>query len=402
MKILQLHCRYQKGLGGEDAVVDHERNLLESRGHEVRLLLGENASIEASHIWGKFTGCVEGIWSRRSYRAALHAIEEFRPDVIHVHNTFVALSPSVMWAARRCGVPLVMTLHNYRLVCAATVLTRGGATCQLCIGRLPWPALLHQCRFKNSRLIGLAIVLNQLVHRALGTWRRTVDATIVLSEFARSIMIRSGLPAERVYVKPNFTEPHEALRAPESQRMNRFVFIGGLDRNKGVDLLIEAWILASPPGWSLILIGEGPEGEWLRDATRERGDIEWRGRLDHDDALREASSSRFLVLPSRSYEGCPMTVLEAFSLGVPVIVPHHGPFPDLVDEGRNALPFTPNDAASLAETLKRATRMNADERRLMSEAALEAYQDRFAEEANYQQLMAIYQAAIQRARPDGL
>lgn len=391
MKVLQLHNRY-RAYGGEDAVADLERDLLFSYGHEVERLTVSNESIEKATLR---TG-LETVWSQRSHRMARETLQSFHPDILHVHNTFPQLSPSVYWAAKSEGVPVVQTLHNYRLTCVNALLLRDGAPCELCVGRrLSWPGVRHKC-YRNSAPASAAVAAMQGTHRAIGTYKDKVDAYVTVTGFARSVMIRSGLPKEIVHVKPNFVPEPEA--GVSAKREEKAVFVGRLSEEKGVDLLLEAWARLEPSGFRLVVVGDGPERGRLETLSRKLPGLEWRGWMSHDEALREVASSRFLVVPSRTYEGFPMVVAEAMSVGTPVIAANHAGFPEIVGDRRAGFLFEPQNPDDLAKKLSEASLLEPDTWKEMSERARNDYLSRYTPEANYEILMGIYDEAMARSR----
>lgn len=391
MKILQLHNQY-RAYGGEDAVADLEHNLLLSHGHEVERLTVSNESIERATLR---TG-LETVWSQRSHRMTRDSLRSFRPDILHVHNTFPQLSPSVYWAAKSCGVPVVQTLHNYRLTCVNALLLRDGVPCELCVRRrLSWPGIRYKC-YRNSAPASAAIAAMQGVHRAIGTYENKVDAYITVTEFARSVMVRSGLPKEIVHVKPNFVpEPEVGIGA---EREEKVVFVGRLSEEKGVDLLLEARAKLEPSSFRLVMVGDGPERGRLETSARKLPGLQWRGWMSQKEALREVASSRFLVVPSITYEGFPMVVAEAMSVGTPVIAADHAGFPEIVGHGRAGLLFEPRNPDDLAKKLSEASLLEPEAWKEMSERARNDYLSSYTPEANYEILMEIYDEAMARSR----
>lgn len=390
MKVLQVHNQYRV-YGGEDAMLDLEANLLRQHGHEVERFTVSNKTVEKPSLR---TG-VETIWSHRSKRDLSRALSDVKPDLMHVHNTFPLLSPSVYWAAG--SVPVVQTLHNYRLACVNASLLRDGHPCELCVGRkISWPGVRHRC-YRGSAPASGAIAAMQAAHRAIGTFRNKVDAYITLTEFARSVMVRDGLPEELVHVKPNFVlDPMESLE-DSPKRRDRITFVGRLSHEKGVDLLIDAWSRLRPSQTRLAIAGDGPERTELERRSRGLRGVEWLGWLDRGEVLHETLGSRFVVLPSKWYEGFPMVVVEALSTGTPVIGPAHGGFPEVISHGETGFLFKPGDPESLAEQLSAAANTTEERWRSMSEKARETYLARYTPETNYETLMEVYARASERA-----
>ena len=396
MRVLQVHNRYKTGASGEDTVLEMERQLLVAHGHGVDQFLATNAEVPTEGLLTGLRSGLSALWSWDAYGRMRTKIQESAPDVVHIHNTFAALSPSIFWAAKREGKPVVLTLHNYRLTCATSLLLRDGNSCEDCVGRFPWPAVCHRCRYGDSLPIGSLIVATQLLHRLLGTYRKKVDAFIVLSEFAAFLMVRAGLPANRIFVKPNFVSDTATGIMPLDDRRRAFAFVGEVSSIKGIDLLLEAWHKTGLHDRRLVVIGDGPNRKILEQAGFGRSGVDWLGKVHRERVLDEMARSRFLVLPSRWYEGLPMVVIEAMSLGTPVIVPNHGPFPAIVSDARDGLLFRPNDRDSLVHVLRKAACLSPDVWRKYSLAARKTYLNNWTPEKNYSALSLVYERAAGR------
>jgi glycosyltransferase involved in cell wall biosynthesis len=383
MRILLAHNRYVTR-GGEDAVFDQERDLLREHGHDVIEYLRDNRELAAGRRIGQVA---DAIWSRDSARVVGDLLDEHRPDVVHVHNTWPQLTPAIYYAAAHRSVPVVQTLHNYRLLCANAMLLRNGAVCEDCVGkRLAWPAIQHKC-YRSDRAASAVMVASTGIHRALGTWRHRVTRYVALSEFSREKLLDAGLPPDRVVIKPNFASDRHGdadLNGPRSGGL----FVGRLSVEKGVDVLLEAWQELTTP---LRLVGPG-------DFTAEQREllvpaIERMGFVDDPtlmSAMREAS---FMVVPSLVYEGFPMVVAEAYAAGLPIIASRLGALAELVEDGQTGLHYTPGDASDLADKVRWAAG-HPEEMRVMGEQARKRYEDRYAPEANYRRLMEIYADAL--------
>ena len=396
MRILQVYNEYRT-YGGEDTVVHLEAELLREHGHQVELLRVSTNELEGAGIARMFAAGMGTVWSLRGYSMMKKAIAQFSPDVVHVHNTFPLLSPSVFWAADRAGVPVVQTLHNYRLTCANALLLRDEHPCQECVGHCSWPGLRHRC-FGASFFRTAAVTSMNVVHRWLGTYTGKVHAFIVLTEFSKEIQARGGLPRERIHVKPNFSAALVTLTSP---RVRRFVFAGSIARFKGVHLLLEAWAGLATDGHQLLMAGDGPERAELEQRFAAQANIVWCGNQPREKVIDLIAASRWLVLPSLAYENFPMSVLEALSVGTPVIVPRHGAFAAMVADGVEGLMFAGGDAASLSRALRAALDADEGDWRQRSENARHKHLSEYTARSNYAQLMFVYQEAaesLQRAR----
>lgn len=378
MKILIAHNAYQYH-GGEDAVVEAEAMLLRAHGHAVEVYQRSNDELRGM---SKPQAAVAAVWSRRSSRELGRWCEDFHPDLIHVHNTFPLMSPSLYWEAARRNVPLVQTLHNFRLVCPQAMLFRNDTVCQDCIGKFPWRAVTRRC-YRDSALQSAVTVGMLAAHRVLGTFEQRVARYIVLNEFCKDKFIAGGLPAERLRVKPNFV-----AGAPMRNRARKGgLFVGRLSHEKGIQVLLEtAAMLKSAP---LQVIGTGP----LESAVAQTFGKHYLGFRPPHEVLDYMAGAEFLVVPSIGVETFGLVVVEAFACGTPVIVSAHGGLADLVRDGVNGLLVKPGDAAELAAKIEWA-HANAERMREMGRAARREYETRYTPERNYQLLMDIYREAI--------
>ena len=396
MTVLQIHCRYRHAKGGEGSVLDDECQLLRQNGHTVEQFFGENGEMPIGSALAVARSAMLSWWNPSAYRSVEAAIKSLRPDIVHVHNTFAALSPSVFWAARHTGVAVVLTVHNYRLLCATGLLLRDGAPCQECVGRWPVAAVRHRCEFSSSSAIGACTAVGQAFHRILNTYDRAVDAFVALTEFQRGLLIRGGFPGRRIHVKPNSARDFP-VNAKEQIRGKQIVFVGFVGRIKGIDLLLSAWETIEHRGFRLVIIGDSLEAADIRRRFAEVRDVDWRGPQPREVTLAEVRRSRWLALPSRWYEGFPVAIAEALQQGTPVLVPNHGSFPEIVEDGKNALLFPPNDIAGLARALSLAITMESTPWEALSCSARQHYLSRYCSDVNYRRLIEIYSAAQDHA-----
>ncbi|MES2987759.1 MAG: glycosyltransferase, partial [Pseudomonadota bacterium] len=310
-KVLVIHNRYQQA-GGEDAVFANEVALLRSSGSETETLTADNDDIQGA--LAKAAAALRVIHNPAGRAAVAEAIARFRPDVVHVHNFFPKLSPAVFDACADSGVPVVWTLHNFRLACANGLLFRDGRPCEDCVGRAPISAVLHRC-YRGS-LAGSAAVAGMIgFHNMRGTWQRKVTRFIVLSDFARALVTRAGVPAERISVKPNFIfDPLSGIDPGPPQRGGA-VFVGRLSAEKGATVMIEAW--RKLPNIPLTLLGDGPERAALEAAAP--ANVRFLGFQQRAEVMAAVQSAQAIVVPSTCYENFPLAVVEAMALGTPVI-----------------------------------------------------------------------------------
>ena len=391
LRVLQVHNHYSPGWGGEDTVVQLEAQLLRGRGHFVEEFKASTAALKNGTMFRQVLAVPSFLWSRQSYKRLREKISEFQPDVVHVHNTFPKLSPSVFWASRQAGVPVVQTLHNFRHVCANALLLREGRQCEQCVGRLPLAALRHRCYAGSLARTAVVVAVNVL-HRKLGTYKRAVDTTITLNEFNREIFLRGNLPDHKLVVKPNFVHASDLGHGP---RKPQVVFVGAISRSKGVRLLLEAWGIAALEGFHLVLVGDGPECKALEEQYAQLPRVTWSGRLRRPEVLEHIATSRILAFPSLAYENCPMVLLEALSVATPVVAANHPGLQTMIQHQREGLLFQSGDPQALALALRDALLADHDTWSRWSNAARRTQLERYSEDVSYGQLISIYRSVIQ-------
>lgn len=389
MRILLAHNFYQQP-GGEDVVFRSETDLLAQHGHEVFQFTASNDSI---HGRPTLRQALETVWSARSHARLLQTLASVRPDVVHFHNTFPIISPSAYHACRTAGVPVVQSLHNFRLRCANALYYRDGRVCEDCLSTaLPWPAIKHAC-YRGSRPATAAVAMMNVSHRVLGTWASAVDVYIALSRFARDLHIRAGLPAHKVVVKPNFVAPDPGPGCARERR-DFAVYVGRLSPEKGVRTLVESW--RQRPGIALKIIGDGPLRAEMESTVESAGlspTVHILGALPREQVYALLRSARFAIVPSECYENFPVAIAEAFACATPVLASALGTLPELVDDGRTGWLFPPADSAALACQVAWAVSHPAE----VSTAGLEAraaYEAAYTADRNYGLLMDIYTGAI--------
>jgi len=323
MRVLQIHTRYHMS-GGEDRVVDAEAALLREAGHEVSRLDAFNPR-GAKAALSLLAAPHNPLGARRA-RAAAAA---FKPDVAHVHNTWFGLSPAVIPALDAMGIPVVMTLHNYRLICANAQLYRDGHPCTDCVGTHPWHGVQHAC-YRDSRLASTPAAATIALNRAKGTWVDHVTKFVALTDFARSMFIAGGLPAERIVVKPNFTaDPGPRSCAPSES--STVLVVGRLSPEKGVETLIDGFNRLGDTDLELVVVGDGPERAKLESQAGPR--VRFTGWLDPAAVQQLLLSARALCFPSEWYEPFGLAAVEAMAAGLPILTSPVGSLPDLIKDG---------------------------------------------------------------------
>jgi glycosyltransferase involved in cell wall biosynthesis len=372
--------------GGEDRVVEAEAALLSRYGHEVFRYSDTNERI--SQI-GKLKTARATIWSRESYSKVLATIQNHRIDLCHFHNTFPLISPSAYYAARRAGVPVVQTLHNYRILCPGSLLMRDGRVCEKCVGRtIAWHGAIYRCYRRNySASVVAAAALS--AHNLVGTWSRKVNRYIALGEFGRQKFIQGGLPAERIVVKPNFVDPDPGCGAGDG---GYALFVGRLSPEKGILTLLEAWKQHSDFP-VLRIAGAGPLAPLVQAAMSANPRVQWLGETSREQTLGEMRRARFLICPSVWYECFALVVVEAFACGLPVIASSLGALPELIRPQQTGLLFTPGSAEDLSAQVRWAL-LNEHRIEEMRPNARREYETRYTASKNYEMLWSIYDQAL--------
>lgn len=393
MKILLIHNHYQYP-GGEDIVVAQETTLLRSFGHEVHLYQRTNRELAdlSAFEWASIPFDI--IWSRSSARELRELLAKVKPDIVHVHNTFFRISPSLFYVCAEFNIPVVQTLHNYRLLCPRADFFRKSAVCELCIHKsIPWLGILHAC-YRGSRIQSAGVASITAIHRLLRTWDSRIEIFIALTEFSHQKFIAGGIPAELIRVKPNFVFPDPGQKSAEGDYA---LFVGRLSPQEKVETLLKAWrTIGHIP---LKIVGTGPEILTLSSIAKHYGlgiGI-FKGGIARDQVFAYMRGARFLIFPSEWYESFPMVIVEAFACGVPVIASRLGAMGEIVDDGRTGLLFNPGDSEDLARKVEWAWTHEKEIAEMGKEARRE-YELKYTAERNYQMLMAIYQLAIDRAR----
>ena len=398
MKVLLAHNYYGSAApSGENLVFEAEKAMLQAHGHSVYTFTRHSDEIRLQGTWGTLKGALATPWNPWTAAAIRRVVDRTQSEVVHVHNTFPLLSPAI-FPGIAGRAPKVLTLHNYRLMCPAAILLRQGQVCTQCLDQKSvLPAVRHGC-YRRSRMATVPIALNVALHHAVGTWQHYVDAFVALTDFQRQTLVAAGLPAHKVFVKPNFY-PGNPEPTPWAQRQPYAVFVGRLTEEKGLVGLLQAWALGASRGMSLPtlrIVGDGPLRARL-EAMAPNLPVTFCGQLPAAEAQAQIAQAELLVLPSECFEGFPMVVREAFAFGTPAAVSNLGPLPSIVQAGVSGVLFEPANPESLARAV--ATAWNTPGLlRQMGSGAHQAYLTHYTEQANYKQLMSIYQAAIENHR----
>lgn len=386
MKILSVHNLYQIR-GGEDESCESEERLLREQGHQVDTYKANNDRVQSL---SKGQLAVRTIWSRETYRKVQAQLQIGQPyDIVHVQNFFPLISPSVYYAAKSRGVPVIQTLRNYRLLCPNALFFRDGQVCEDCLGKaIPYPGVVHNC-YRENKGASLAVAAMITAHRGLRTWTTMVDRFIALTHFARNKFIEGGLPSEKIVVKPNFVNPDPGC----GEGLGEYaLYVGRLSVEKGLDTLLSAWPLLNQT-IPLKIVGDGPLSDYVRQACAANPKIEWLGRQPMEAVHQLMGDASFLIFPSKWYETFGRVAVEAFSKGTPVIAANIGAIAELVQHERTGLLFEPDNPVDLA------TQVNwlisqPEKMTLMRKEVRTEFQDKYTAEINYKRLIRIYDELI--------
>jgi glycosyltransferase involved in cell wall biosynthesis len=389
MKIVMVHNTYQEA-GGEDVVFDSEKRLLECRGHRVIPYVRSNMELSGASIADRIAIVPRMIWSSKARQEFAAILDAMRPDIVHVHNTFMAITPSIYSSCTVRRIPVVQTLHNFRLLCPAGNFFRHGTICKECVDQNLLQSIRHGC-YRESRPATAAVALMLAFHRLLDTYRKSVSRFIMLTEFAKQEFISAGFPSERLVVKPNFVAPDPLERAAPGDYA---VFVGRLMENKGTRVLLNAW-KKLPQQYPLQVIGDGPDRKLLESETRELklSGITFRGRISRARVMAAVKGARFVIVPSTLFEGFPMCIAESFACGTPVLCSKLGGLAEIVQNNHTGLHFLPGDSDDLARRVEWAWNHPAELTRMGREARRK-YETAYTADKNYSLLMDIYEQAL--------
>ncbi|MFD7609917.1 glycosyltransferase [Streptomyces sp. NPDC059828] len=389
--VLVVHNRYASAQpSGENKVVDQEAALLRAAGHRVEVFERRSDDIAARSLLGKAAVPLLVPWNP-AVRAELAArLRTERPDVVHVHNVFPLLSPAVLAACADAGVPAVATLHNYTQVCPPGTLQRDGRPCTECVRSAPLPAVRHGC-YRGSRLATVPLAVSLSVNRR--RWWSGVERFFCISAAQRDVLVRAGMPSERLAVKHNFVPEPGVRRAGDGEHL---LYLGRLAEAKGVRLLMAAWDAIAAEGGvgvPLTVAGAGPLEREVADWAAGRDDVLYVGLYDPDQCRQAIARSVAVVAPSTWLEAFGLVVVEAMAAGVPAVAAGHGAFVELVEDGVTGLLHRPGEPGSLASCLRRITADSAGNRE-MGQAARRRYERDFSPAVGLERLVDGYRTAI--------
>lgn len=385
MRILFIH-NYYKQAGGEDQVVAKEVNLLKERGHEVSLLAFHNDQLASG--WKIIPSF---FYNKTSYQQTLSHLQHFRPEVVHVHNFFYQASISIFEAIKKMKIPIVLTLHNYRMVCANALLMREDKPCELCLQKtFPIEGIRHKC-FQDSYVKTALLTSMTAWNKWNKRLEKLVDKVIVLTEFAKQKILTSSLQfsPDQLVVKPNSVDDSPVLTA--AARQHYYVFVGRLSKEKGIETIMQAASQSTVP---IMIIGDGPLKGLVEERANKHAHLQCLGKQPHSQVMQYIQESYGLILPSTCYEGLPTTVLEAFAAGTPVIASDLDNLNTIITNHQNGLSFRTGDGTHLKECLLSLDQTPKKRAELGRQARL-TYKQYYTHEQNYQQLFQLYESLLQ-------
>jgi glycosyltransferase involved in cell wall biosynthesis len=387
MRILSVHNKYLIR-GGEDESQEAEEMLLREMGHDISAYVESN---ERMMSLNPIEMLAKTVWSTETYQKIREQLQGANYDIVHVQNFFPLISPSVYYAAKAEGVPVVQTLRNYRLLCPNALFFRSGQVCEDCMGKpIPYPGIIHSC-YRESRSASAATAAMLVTHRALGTWNTRVDRYITLTHFARDKFIQGGIPSEKIVVKPNFVHPDPGVGTGQG---NYALYVGRLSVEKGLDTLLAAWELLGD-SLPLKIVGDGPLADQVMSTVQKLPHVEWLGRRSLTQVHELMGDAKVLVFPSKWYETFGRVAVESFAKGTPVIGAKIGAIAELIDHERTGLHFCPGDPQDLAAKVERILTNPGLLNHMRQEVRLE-FETKYTAKENYQQLLQIYNNLIHR------
>jgi glycosyltransferase involved in cell wall biosynthesis len=377
MRILILHSRYLSGwASGENSVVRDEERLLTEAGHEVATWTPAPESDLSRARLGS-----SALWSSVAVRHVRRLMERLRPQIVHCHNLFPMLSPAVLRAAGDGNSKVVVTLHNYRMLCLPATCIRDGEICELCLGRVPWRGVVYRC-YRGSLPGSAALAASLSIHRAIGSFDQ-VSLFLPVSRFVRDKHVQAGFAADRMFVKPNFCWPR-----PRRDGVGEyFLYTGRLAPEKDVETLLEAWRSIRAP---LILAGDGPDREALQ-AIAPPG-AEFQGTVSPDEVTELVKGARAVLVPTKCNEGGPRSVIEAYAAGVPVIATDLGALPEMIEHDVSGMLVPPGRADAWVEAVE--TLMDAHTTIRLGEGAYDRWARVYSPDWGLRELELAYRTAL--------
>jgi glycosyltransferase involved in cell wall biosynthesis len=391
LKILFIHNRYLQSTGGEDTTLDAEAALLSSKGHEVRIQLFDNNEM-GKGILHKVRGGIKSVYNGKSARKTGAVIDDFKPDIVHVHNFYFTASPSVVIEAKRHKAPVVLTIQNYRLICANCLLLRDHKICELCVHHdFPWYGVKYKC-YHNSAIQSAMVGAIGAIHKWIGTWRNKVDMILTPAAFIKNRLTDSSLNVDpqKIIVKHNFIK--DPGSSPAEKRKRFYLFVGRLSEEKGVESLLKTWTTLA--GTDLIIAGDGPDKNKLVERYGDVPGVKFVGKKAHEEILGLMKECRALIFPSIWYEGLPLTIIEALATGTPVIASNLGAMQEMIQDAENGFLFTAGNTAHLSEVIVKFNAIIDRQDFSLYKNARQTYISKYHPEKCYTDIMNIYNSVL--------
>lgn len=340
MKVLIVHNAYGK-YSGEEAVVDRMSAMLTAHGHQVVRYCRSSEEIGTS-LMNKIRAFFLGIYSPEGVRGLREVLQKERPDIVNVHNLYPLISPAALFECTKAGVPVVMTIHNFRLICPTGLFMRNGSACELCREeKNEWNCIRYNCEHSMVKSAGYA--LRNAYARKTGAYMKNVTHYACITEFQREKLISVGFDPDRISVIPNFVE----IRGHESTVEGTYVaYCGRFSPEKGVDLIIE--VARRHPEIPFKMAGEVRDPDMIKCLPE---NVELVGYLSGNALNEFYQKASFIVMASRCYEGFPMSILEAAQYAKCTIGPAHGGFIEIIGKDKDAIGalFKPGDVDELEQ-----------------------------------------------------
>lgn len=408
LNILVVHNAYQIP-GGEDSVVENEVTMLREAGHHVVTYFRSNSEIITYSFSQKLLLPFRSIYSKKSYKDLCQLIKSEHIDIVHVHNTLSVISPSVYYAALKCRVPVIQTIHNYRLLCPNALLHRNGHTCTDCLTHGLFESIKHNC-YRNSKLQTFIVCLLLSYHRHRNIYHKI--SYICLTQFNKQMLLQlNSLSAkqkeiicpESVYIKPNFTTAPVNIQ-PYNSRSQRFLFAGRMDVSKGIWVLLKAWECYEKTlekncstTKELYLCGSGPEENKIKDFIFEKHltHVHFLGQISHNNLMELLTDSLAICMPTLWYEGFPMTIVESYACGTPVIGSDIGNVGELIIHNQTGYKFAVGDIQALTNIFLHWDTEYAQSASGISQNVRKIYEQNYTPAINLQQLLTIYNEVLE-------
>jgi len=381
MKILIIHNYYQNP-GGEEIVVKREKELLEKNGHQVILYTKSNNELKKIKNWPRILKNLK--FNKKVYSDLRKLIKKEKPNLAHIHNTFFIISPSAYLACKHENLPIVQTLHNFRFLCPNATLSNKKGICESCIKQKNFkPALKNKCYHNSLIYTSLIIkILKFLKKQVLD--KKLINQFIVLSNFQKNIFIKAGFDKNKLNLKPNFVEN----LSPNYKKQNYAVYLGRIDKGKGLRNLIKIWQKINFP---LKIIGTGELFEKLKKQNKNKN-IKFLGYIENKKAIEILKKANFSILPSAWYEACPNLIIESYASATPIIGSNIGSIAEYIKNNKTGILI---NLKNENQTIKTINSIIADKKSLrkFSKNARKQYEKLFIPEKNYKTLIKIYKSA---------